>query len=131
MFEKIAFNEEVYAIIIHNNFSQKGIRFFTPDSYPQQLAYMNHEKGKIITPHIHNHFERIIEKTSEVLFIKRGKLRVDFYNNNRELIDNKTLSAGDVILLISGGHGFEVIEDVEMFEVKQGPYIGDNDKVKF
>jgi hypothetical protein len=131
MFEKITFKDEIHAIIIYNDFSKTGIQFFTPDSYPQQLAYMNHQKGKVISPHIHNHYERIIQKTSEVLFIKRGKLKVDFYNDAKEFIESRILSDGDIILLVSGGHGFEVLEDIEMFEVKQGPYIGDNDKVKF
>ena len=41
------------------------------------------------------------------------------------------LRTGDVILLASGGHGFEVLEELEMYEIKQGPYIGEDDKTRF
>ena len=34
-------------------------------------------------------------------------------------------------MLVSGGHGFKVLEEVEMIEVKQGPYYGEQDKVRF
>jgi hypothetical protein len=63
--------------------------------------------------------------TQEVLFIKRGKLRVDFYSDRQEYLDSRILESGDVILLITGGHGFEVLEEIEMIEVKQGPYVGE------
>jgi hypothetical protein len=58
-------------------------------------------------------------------------LRVDFYDDQRRYLSSRILGAGDVILLVSGGHGFEVLEEVEMFEVKQGPYLGDQDKTPF
>ena len=69
--------------------------------------------------------------TQEVLFIKKGILRVDFYDEYEDYLESRDLHAGDLILLISGGHGFHVIEEVEMIEVKQGPYAGDNDKKRF
>lgn len=119
------------AIIIKADYCKEGIEFFTPSDYSQQLAYMNHPKGKIIDPHVHNIVERKVHYTQEVLVIKSGKLRVDFYNDNKDYLESYVLSAGDVILLAAGGHGFEVIEDVEMFEIKQGPYAGENDKIRF
>ena len=60
-----------------------------------------------------------------------GKLWVDIYDNWQHPVVRKVLKAGDVILLIDGGHGFEVLEDCEMFEVKQGPFLGDRDKTRF
>jgi mannose-6-phosphate isomerase-like protein (cupin superfamily) len=131
MIEKIIFNNNLYAIIIKSNYSEKGIQFFTPDEFSQQLAYMNHPAGKVIIPHVHNPVNREVQFTQEVLFIKSGKLRVDFYNDNKEHMESRILEAGDVILLASGGHGFEVLEDLQMFEVKQGPYCGDQDKTRF
>lgn len=65
------------------------------------------------------------------LVIKKGKLKVNFYNDNKEYIESYVLKEGDVILLASGGHGFEVLDDVEMFEIKQGPYAGEADKTRF
>jgi hypothetical protein len=69
--------------------------------------------------------------TQEALFIRKGKLRVDFYSQEQEYRTSRVLSAGDVVLLIRGGHGFEVLQDLNMVEVKQGPYAGDTDKTRF
>lgn len=131
MITEIKTEEGLLAIIIGNNFDEKGIHFFTEPSLSQQLAYMHHPKGKIIQPHVHNVVTREVYYTQEVLFIKKGKLRVDFYNTRKEYLESYLLESGDVILLIKGGHGFEVVEDVQMIEVKQGPYVGDNDKTRF
>ena len=119
------------AIIIPENFEEKGIHFFTPNEFSQQLAYMHHPTGKIIEPHLHISVSREVEYTLEVLFIKKGKLRVDFYTNEKKYLNSRILNAGDVILLATGGHGFEVLEEIEMIEVKQGPYAGEQDKSRF
>jgi mannose-6-phosphate isomerase-like protein (cupin superfamily) len=92
---------------------------------------MRHPVGKVIQPHVHNPVLREVQYTQEVLFIKRGKLRVDFYNNQQEYLESQIIEAGDAILLVTGGHGFEVLEEVEMIEVKQGPYVGEQDKTRF
>lgn len=129
--EIITHNDQQLSIIVYNNFNVPGIHFFTKNELSQQLAFMNHPKGKIIDPHVHNPVDRIVSYTQEVLFIKEGKLRVDFYSNNQEYLESRELNKGDVILLMTGGHGFEVLEDLQMFEVKQGPYAGDQDKTRF
>jgi len=131
MIEEIKYNDILLAIIIRNDFHCDGVKFFTPDESSQQLAFMSHPKGKKIQPHLHNKCERTIHSTKEVLFIKSGKIHVDFYSNNQEYLESRDLYAGDVILLSEGGHGFEFLEDAQMFEVKQGPYLGDMDKVRF
>lgn len=122
---------ELMAIIIGHNFNEPGIHFFTPNDFSQQLAYMNHPAGKIIEPHYHNPVDRNVTYTQEVLVIKKGKLKVNFYNEKLEFITSRILVSGDVILLSSGGHGFEVMEELEMIEIKQGPYAGDTDKTRF
>lgn len=131
MVENIIHNNHLLALIVSHKFNEPGVHFFTEDDLSQQLAYMKHPQGKIIKPHVHNPIPREVHYTQEVLFIKKGKLRVDFYNDEQECLKSRVLEMGDVILLIQGGHGFEVLEDVEMFEVKQGPYIGDHDKTRF
>lgn len=131
MIKKITDKDQLLALIVSHNFCEEGIHFFTPDQLSQQLAYMHHPAGKHIKPHVHNAVPREVEYTQEVLFIKKGKLRVDFYNSGQEYLNSYILEAGDVILLVTGGHGFEVIEEVEMFEVKQGPYVGEQDKTRF
>ena len=118
-------------MIIPGSFKADGVKFFTPDSYSQQLAYMHHPTGKQICPHLHNPVKRNITFTQEVLFIKKGRLRVDFYNLKQEYLESHVLVGGDVILLITGGHGFEVLEEIEMIEVKQGPFVGEQDKTRF
>lgn len=131
MFEEIKNNGELLAIIILSSFNEKSIKFFTPDDFSQQLGYMNRPEGYIIAPHRHNLIERKVLLTQEVLFIKSGKIRVDFYDDEQNYIESRILNTGDVILLAAGGHGFEMIEPSEIIEVKQGPYCGEHDKVRF
>lgn len=131
MIEKIEHSGITIAIIIRHSYSQDGVSFFTPHDYSQQLAFMKHPKGKVIQAHTHNPVNRSITKTQEVLVIKKGVLRVDLYNDDQVYLESKTLHAGDVILLAHGGHGFEVLEPIEMVEVKQGPYSGELDKTCF
>ncbi len=131
MIETLKVGDQLLAVIVSHQFDKPGIHFFTPDDLSQQLAYMHHPAGKVIDPHVHNPVSRNVHYTQEVLFIKRGRLRVDFYDNEQAYIESRILSAGDVILLATGGHGFEVLDEIEMFEVKQGPYAGDNDKTRF
>lgn len=131
MIERIVNNNDLLAVIIKSDFYEKGIHFFTPNDFSQQLAYMNHPVGKVIPPHVHNPVPRKVSYTLEVLFLKRGKLRVDFYDDQRSYLESRVLEAGDTILLAAGGHGFEALEEIEMIEVKQGPYAGDADKTRF
>jgi mannose-6-phosphate isomerase-like protein (cupin superfamily) len=131
MIEQITHNNELLAIIIRRDFSKPGIHFFTPDDFSQQLAYMNHPAGKVIDPHVHNPVPREVHFTQEVLLLKRGRLNVDFYDNQQTYLESRILEAGDVILLAAGGHGFEALEEIEMIEVKQGPFAGEADKTRF
>ena len=131
MFEKITHNNIILAIIIRSDFKQDGIVFFTPDEFSQQLGYMNRQEGYVIPPHTHNPVERKVDLTQEVLFVKSGKIRVDFFDDNRNYIESRVLSSGDIILLAHGGHGFKMIEKSEIIEVKQGPYCGELDKTRF
>jgi mannose-6-phosphate isomerase-like protein (cupin superfamily) len=131
MIDTITNNQQLLAIIVSNRFSEPGIHFFTPGEFSQQLAHMRHPVGKVIPPHVHNPVPREVNFTQEVLFIKSGKLRVDFYDDDRTYLESRILEAGDTILLATGGHGFEVLEELEMIEVKQGPYAGESDKTRF
>lgn len=131
MIEEIKHNDQLLALIVSHKYDKPGISFFTPSDLSQQLGYMRHPAGKIIEPHVHNPVRRDVHYTQEVLFLKRGKLRVDFYTDQQEYLESRLLEGGDVILLATGGHGFEVLEEIEMIEVKQGPYAGDSDKTRF
>jgi hypothetical protein len=131
MIEHITYENQLLALIVYRRFDEPGIHFFTPDILSQQLAYMRHPPGKVIEPHVHNPVPREVEYTQEVLFIRKGKLRVDIYDEQQQYLESRILQGGDVILLVTGGHGFEVLEEVEIIEVKQGPYVGDQDKTRF
>ena len=129
--ERIVHENKLLAIIIRSDYRKDGIEFFTPNDFSQQLAYMNRPSGYKIQPHIHNKVQREVFYTQEVLFIKKGKVKIDFYDDERNPIDTIIVQTGDVILLASGGHGFEMLEETEMIEVKQGPFAGDADKTRF
>jgi len=131
MIEKIICKNTLLAIIIGNSHCKEGIEFFTDNDFSQQLGYMNRSEGYIIPPHKHNLIERKVMFTQEVLYIKSGKVRVDFYDLEQNYFESRLLLPGDVILLASGGHGFKMLESTEMIEVKQGPFCGDKDKVHF
>lgn len=131
MITEIKHDGETLAIVIPHDYSKPGIGFFTPSDFSQQLAYMQHPAGRIIEPHVHNPVPRQVSYTLEALFIRKGRVRVDFYDRQKTYLESRILQSGDVILLATGGHGFEALEDLEMIEVKQGPYAGETDKTRF
>lgn len=131
MIENVLFEAELQAIILRSEFEEDGIKFFTPSDFSQQLGYMKRPQGHVIPPHVHNPVKREVSFTKEVLFIKSGKVRVDFYDDNQNYFTSRILRKGDVVLLAFGGHGFEILEEAEIIEVKQGPYAGEGDKTRF
>lgn len=131
MLETITLNETVLAIILRRNFQMEGIGFFTPHDFSQQLGYMQRPAGYTIQPHTHHAVKREVDLTQEVLFIRSGKVRVDFYTDAQQYLASRILESGDVILLAHGAHGFTMLERSEIIEVKQGPYTGDSDKIRF
>src|SRR4051794_30072812 len=106
MIEKIDDKGTMLALILRADFTASGIHFFTPNEFSQQLGYMHHPSGKIIPPHYHQIKQRAVMRTQEVLFLRRGRLRVDFYSTEQLYLESRVLFAGDVILLATGGHGF-------------------------
>ena len=131
MIEKIINKKKLLSIIIRASYKSEGIKFFTPNDFSQQLGYMNRPKGYTITPHNHNKVKREIVTTDETLIIKSGKVRIDFYDEKKKYLKSKILNKGDVVLLVNGGHGFEMLEKTEIIEIKQGPYASDKDKTRF
>ena len=129
--EEVKLNSKIIAIIIRSSFTKDGIEFFTPNDFSQQLGYMKRGKNYHIEPHIHNSVSREIMLTQEVLFIKSGKVRVDLYDDHKKYYESRILNRGDIILLANSGHGITVLEESEMIEVKQGPYLEKDDKVRF
>lgn len=125
MIEKVGRGGKLFAIILRSGFEKEGVNFFTPEDNPLQLGLLKHKRGTKIKPHIH-------KNAQEVLHMQRGKMEVFFYSENGKKIKNVILNAGDTILLLSGGHGFNIQEDSKIVEVKQGPYLGvERDKEYF
>jgi len=131
MIESIKFGDMLLALILRAKYHAEGIQFFTPNDFSQQLGYMNRPKGYVIPPHVHNPVTREVHFTKEVLLIRSGKIRVDFYDEEQNYLESRVLNQGDVLLLAFGGHGFEMLEASEIIEIKQGPYAGDADKTRF
>jgi mannose-6-phosphate isomerase-like protein (cupin superfamily) len=131
MIQNLTHAGRTLAVLLRANYHKEGIEFFTPDDFSQQLGYMNRPQGYVIPPHVHNPVPREVQFTKEVLLIKSGKVRVDFYDDDQNYLESRILYQGDVILLAFGGHGFEMLEPSEMIEIKQGPYAGEADKTRF
>ena len=132
MIENIIHKKKLYALIVRKKFrKKKGVNFFTSKEATQQFGYMKHKKNHLIMPHQHNKRLTKILITTEVIILLKGILRVDFYNKKTEYLFSKKIYDGDLIMLTNGGHGFKVLTDVEMIEVKQGPYSLSSDKIKF
>lgn len=131
MIEPINHHDQMLALILRADYHAEGIQFFTPGDFSQQLGYMNRPAGYVIPPHVHNPVAREVQFTKEVLIIKSGKVRVDFYDDEQHYLESRILNQGDIVLLAFGGHGFEMLETSEIIEVKQGPYAGDSDKTRF
>jgi len=132
MIEKITYKKKLLALIVRGKYRRKkGITFFTPNESTQQFGYMKHKKKHIIKPHLHKKRVTKISYTTEVILILKGKLRVDFYTPDKKYLFSKVLKGNDIIMLVHGGHGFKILNDIEMLEIKQGPYSLIKDKIKF
>lgn len=128
---KIEHNGVELGSIVQSTYHNSGIGFFSNDNDGLQLGYMNRPDGHVIAPHTHNKIKREVFFTEEILFVRSGMVRVDFYDENQQYIESHIVRSGDIVILKAGGHGFKVIERADIFEVKQGPYLGAQDKVRF
>ena len=132
MIEKIIYKKKLLALIVRGKYrNRKGITFFTSNESTQQFGYMKHKKKHVVKPHIHKKRLKKIFYTTEVILLLKGILRVDFYNTYQKYLFSKILKAKDIIMLVQGGHGFKTLKNVEMLEIKQGPYDIIRDKIKF
>ena len=122
---------DVLGLVVRSSHTAEKIDFVTPDHFGQQVAYMNRPKGEIIQAHIHEPISRTLIGTQEVLYIRKGRIRVDFYESDQTYVSSMILSSGDLMFLSTGGHGFEVLEDIDMIEIKQGPFAEGRDKTRF
>ncbi len=128
--EEVLHHEELLALVIRSGDLSEGVKFYTEDDNPLQVGHHKYSSGKKIRAHKHCpvKIERY-ESMQEVLFIKKGSLRVTFYSEDAKKVKESMLGEGDMLLLRKGGHSFEVLDDLEMFEIKQGPFLPESKKI--
>lgn len=131
LFENVEYEGNLIAYIIRRGREPSDTTFVTPDDFKQQLGFIVYPEGGEIARHVHKPMERHLVGMSEVLLIRKGVVEVDFYTDGKEYVDTKRLEEGDLLLLAGGGHGFRCLEDTVMVEIKQGPYIGPDEKERF
>jgi mannose-6-phosphate isomerase-like protein (cupin superfamily) len=105
--------------------------FLTPDSCGLQVGHVVYPAGGEIARHIHLPIERHLVGSTEVLILQRGRCEVDVYSQDQRLVATRELNAGDIVIAVAGGHGFRVVEDLVLLEIKQGPYPGGAEKARF
>lgn len=119
------------SIIIRNNFRPDATTFITKPDMAQQVGFVVYPAGGIIKRHIHKNVDRQNTSSSEALIVREGKLEIDIYDQQRTLLATRLLEPGDFVLMVSGGHGFRVLEAAVLLEIKLGPYAGPSDKELF
>lgn len=119
------------AIVVRDGFRGERYNFLTPDDFPLQLGVNFYPPGQRIQPHVHVPARREVLEQQELLFVKRGRAVLHLYTPQREPAHDVELRAGDCVLLALGGHGLDIVEDAQLIEAKQGPYLGVGEKVRF
>jgi hypothetical protein len=129
--EHISWDGQPLSYLIRGNLKPEHTTFLTPPQFKQQVGFIVYGAGQEIPRHVHRPLARHLVGTSEVVIIRSGRCEVDIYNDNCELVATRVLETGDILLMISGGHGFRMLEDTILLEVKQGPYTGLDEKERF
>lgn len=129
--EHILFEDKPLAYIIRSEIVPKTTTFLTPSEFKQQVGFVVYPRGGEIQRHVHRPVERHLIGTSEVILVRQGRCEIDIYDNQRQLVTTEELREGDILLMVDGGHGFRMLEDTVLLEIKQGPYTGVEDKERF
>jgi hypothetical protein len=129
--ERIGDGDGVLAVLIRREYEPEETSFLTPPSFKQQLGFIVYGAGSEIQRHEHSRLERSILGSSECLLVRQGLSEVTIYNRSREEVCRRMVREGDILLLVDGGHHFRQIEDTVFIEIKQGPYIGAEEKERF
>jgi hypothetical protein len=119
---------ELLALILRHEYEPTKTEFATPPDLSLQVGHIVYPEGGSVAPHRHRSVVRTITTTGEALFVKRGRAHADFFGSDGGLLETHEVETGDVLVLFSGGHGFRMIEDTVLVEIKQGPYAGVDEK---
>jgi quercetin dioxygenase-like cupin family protein len=129
--EHICSNGVPLCYIVRATLQPEKTMFLTPSEFNLQVGYIVYPEGAEIPRHLHAHVERQLETTAEVLVVRKGVCEIDIYDDQQELVATRELHVGDVMIMVAGGHGFRMTEDTVLLEVKQGPYVGADQKELF
>jgi hypothetical protein len=129
--EKVFSDGKLLAYVLRAELSPDKTTFITPPEINLQLGYVVYPAGGEVLRHLHRPLERHIQGTTEILFIKKGRCIMDIFDDLQKLVTSLELKQGDTVLMIGGGHGFRMLEDTVLLEIKQGPYTGMDEKVRF
>ncbi len=129
--EWIRDGERILSVIVRRKVDPAVTAFVTPNDFIQQAGFVVYPKGGKIASHTHKPLPRSITGTPETIYVRKGKLLARFYSETHELKGETIVEAGDILMLVNGGHGFTVLEDAVLFEIKQGPYTGLDEKERF
>jgi hypothetical protein len=129
--EAIGREGKVFAYVMRDTPGEKRTTFLTPDEAIQQVGFVVHPAGAEVKRHYHLPLERSIVGTPEVLVVRQGRCEMDVYDDGQELVCTRELETGDIMVMVGGGHGFRMVEDTVLLEVKQGPYYGPDEKAYF
>jgi quercetin dioxygenase-like cupin family protein len=131
VFERIPAEGPLLALLLAGRDDPAETTFPTPDELNLQVGFVVYPAGGEIQRHDHRPLERQLVGTPEVLVVRSGRCEIDLYDHDRQYVATRELGAGDVILIAGGGHGFRMLEDTVLLEVKQGPYTGLDEKERF
>ena len=129
--ETISHEGRIVCVLVRSQPMPEVTHFYTAPDLPMQFGKIVYPAGSRIARHSHRKVTRSFSETTEVLVVQKGRIVVDVYSDDRTFLCSRELEAGDVIVQITGGHGFEFAEDTVLLEIKQGPYLGDQEKVPF
>lgn len=129
--ERISWNGQPLCYIVRRGANPEKTMFVTPPEFSLQVGFIVYGAEQTIPRHVHRPIERRITGTSEVLLVQKGRCEIDLYNDDRQMVATRVLNAGDIMIMFSGGHGFRMLDDTVLLEIKQGPYPGVDEKERF
>ena len=123
--ERIEEGNETLALVVRDEDWEEGLNFVSSKEDYQQVGIWGYNQGKKLAPHIHLVAPREVLRTQEVVFVKEGRIKADIYTEKEEFLKSVELKKGDIMILLNGGHGYEILEEnTRVLEVKNGPYVG-------
>lgn len=131
MAEKIEKDGVLYAIVHREEVWNEGLSFITPEDMFCQVGTFWYQAGKKCKPHRHIQNVRKNTLTQECNIVLSGSIKASLYDSDGKEFYSTILKAGDLMILIAGGHGFEVLDpDTRIVECKNGPFISvEKDKI--